>query len=167
MTERYPMLPPAADSTDSTIRLRPPGDRPANRAPARAPRLFEGLLPRGMVAVPSVELQTMRARASAYVNLGPELKALLQMADVTDGLSAQADDDHIRLSFAASRLGAMIRQFVQSYRLRSFSVAVIAADKLDEFVDAREREYLRQGVEAARILAEELGHLADRLERPS
>ena len=87
-------------------------------------------------------------------------KALLHMADVTDGLSAQADDDHIRLSFAASRLGAMIRQFVQSYRLRSFSVAVVAANKLDEFVDAREREYLRQGVEAARILAEELGLLA-------
>jgi hypothetical protein len=120
-----------------------------------------------MVAVPSVELQTMRARASAYVNLGPELKALLQMADVTDGLSAQADDDHIRLSFAASRLGAMIRQFVQSYRLRSFSVAVIAANELDEFVDARDREYLRRGVEAARILAEELGLLADRLARRS
>jgi hypothetical protein len=116
---------------------------------------------------PANELQIMRGRASAYVNLGPALKALSQMANVTDGLSAQAKDDHIRLAFAAGRLGSMVRQFEQSYRLRSFSVAVGAANELDEFVDAREREYLRRGVEAARILAEELGLLADRLQRPA
>jgi hypothetical protein len=38
------------------------------------------------------------------------------MADVIDGVS----HDSIRLSFAASRLGAMIRKFEHSYRLRNF-----------------------------------------------
>jgi hypothetical protein len=44
------------------------------------------------------------------------------------------------------------------------SMAIVEANKLDEFIDCEALTYIRKGIEAARILADELGHLADRLE---
>jgi hypothetical protein len=44
------------------------------------------------------------------------------------------------------------------------SIAIVQANKLDEFIDRTGLEYIRKGAEAARILADELGRLADRLE---
>jgi hypothetical protein len=38
------------------------------------------------------------------------------------------------------------------------------ANKLDEFIDDEALAWIRKGVEAARVLADELGRLADRLE---
>jgi hypothetical protein len=44
------------------------------------------------------------------------------------------------------------------------SIAIVHANKLDEFIDREDLKYIRNGVEAARILADELGRLADQLE---
>jgi hypothetical protein len=44
------------------------------------------------------------------------------------------------------------------------SMAIVEANKLDEFIDCDALKYIRKGIEAARILADELGRLADRLE---
>jgi hypothetical protein len=44
------------------------------------------------------------------------------------------------------------------------SMAIVEANKLDEFIDREALKYIREGAEAARILADELGRLADRLE---
>jgi len=44
------------------------------------------------------------------------------------------------------------------------SIAIVEANKLDEFIDGEALKYIRKGVEAAHILADELGRLADRLE---
>jgi hypothetical protein len=44
------------------------------------------------------------------------------------------------------------------------SKAIVEANKLDEFIDREALKYIREAVEAARILADELGSLADRLE---
>lgn len=48
--------------------------------------------------------------------------------------------------------------------VRSLSIAIVEANKLDEFIDGDALTWIRKGVEAARILADELGGLADRLE---
>jgi hypothetical protein len=45
----------------------------------------------------------------------------------------------------------------------TLSMAIVEANKLDEFIDCEARKYIRNGIEAARILADELGRLADRL----
>jgi hypothetical protein len=44
------------------------------------------------------------------------------------------------------------------------SIAIVEANKLDEFIDREALKYIREGVEAARILADELGRLAAHLE---
>jgi len=43
-------------------------------------------------------------------------------------------------------------------------MAIVEANKLDEFIDREALKYIRRGVEAARILADELGRLVDRLD---
>jgi hypothetical protein len=43
------------------------------------------------------------------------------------------------------------------------SVAIVEANKLDECIDGDSLRWIREGVEAARILALELGRLAERL----
>jgi hypothetical protein len=60
-----------------------------------------------------------------------------------------------RLRFAKNPL----RQHVTS-----LSIAIVEANKLDEFIDGEALKWIRKGVDAARILADELGSLADRLE---
>jgi hypothetical protein len=128
MSYERPMFPPRAKSQDSTIALRPADDRPEGMLPYASPRPSRGIsrraaaAPLRMIAVDVDELRTLRARAMAYVDQADALKVLLQMVDVTDGLSTRvkADPryDPVRLSFAASRLGVMIRQFEHSYRRR-------------------------------------------------
>jgi hypothetical protein len=44
------------------------------------------------------------------------------------------------------------------------SIAIVQANTLDEFIDREALKDIRDGVEAARVLADELGSLADRLE---
>jgi hypothetical protein len=44
------------------------------------------------------------------------------------------------------------------------STAIVEANKLGEFIDCEALKDIRKGIEAARILADELGRLADRLE---
>jgi hypothetical protein len=44
------------------------------------------------------------------------------------------------------------------------SIAIVEANKLDEFIDRKALEWIRDGVTAACVLADELGRLADRLE---
>jgi hypothetical protein len=44
----------------------------------------------------------------------------------------------------------------------SLSIAIVQANKLDEFIDGEALEWIRKGVEAARILADELGGLVER-----
>jgi|ERR1700722_8233753 hypothetical protein len=44
------------------------------------------------------------------------------------------------------------------------SLAIVEANKHDQFIDHDGLDYIRKGAESARILADELGHLADRLE---
>ena len=44
------------------------------------------------------------------------------------------------------------------------SIAIVQANKLDEFIDGEALEWIRKGIEAARILADELGGLVDRFE---
>jgi hypothetical protein len=44
------------------------------------------------------------------------------------------------------------------------SIAIVEANKLDEFIDGRALKDIRDGVEAARTSADELSRLADRLE---
>jgi hypothetical protein len=46
----------------------------------------------------------------------------------------------------------------------TLSIAIVEANRLDEFIDREALKYIREGAEAARILADELGRLADRLE---
>ena len=45
----------------------------------------------------------------------------------------------------------------------SLSLAIVEANKLDEFIDADALKWIRDGITASRILADELGRLADRL----
>jgi hypothetical protein len=47
----------------------------------------------------------------------------------------------------------------------SLSLAIVEANKLDEFIDCQSLKWIRAGEVAARTLADELGRLADRLER--
>ena len=117
MTIERPMFPPRAESKDS-ISVLTAIRQQAGREPTGG--LFRGLKDRQMIAVDADELQTLRVRAKAYVDQGAALKVLLQMAEVVDGLLVRAPDDHVRLPFATRRLGAMIRQFELSYRLRNF-----------------------------------------------
>jgi hypothetical protein len=44
------------------------------------------------------------------------------------------------------------------------SMAIVEANKLDEFIDCEALKYIRNGIDAARILADELSRLAERLE---
>jgi hypothetical protein len=44
------------------------------------------------------------------------------------------------------------------------SIAIVEANKLDEFIDGEALEWIRKGIAAARILADELGGLVERLE---
>ena len=46
----------------------------------------------------------------------------------------------------------------------TLSNAIVEANKLDEFIDREALKYIRSGIRAARILADELGRLAGRLE---
>jgi hypothetical protein len=43
-------------------------------------------------------------------------------------------------------------------------MAIVEANKLDEFIDCEALKYIRNGIDAARILADELSRLAERLE---
>jgi len=71
------------------------------------------------------------------------------------------------LSTAESEYAPRSRQYAKNplrQQVTRLSVAIIEANKLDEFIDAEALKDIRKGVEAARILADELGRLADRLE---
>jgi hypothetical protein len=46
----------------------------------------------------------------------------------------------------------------------ALSIAIVEANKFDEFIDGDALTWIRKGIEAARILADELGGLVDRLE---
>jgi hypothetical protein len=71
------------------------------------------------------------------------------------------------LSTAESEYAPRPRRYAKNplrQHVTRLSMAIVEANKLDEFIDAEALEYIRKGVKAARILADELGCLADRLE---
>jgi hypothetical protein len=65
------------------------------------------------------------------------------------------DTHHARDGFPKNRFGNTVT---------TLSMAIVEANKLDEFIDCEALEYIRRGIGAARILADELARLADRLE---
>jgi hypothetical protein len=71
------------------------------------------------------------------------------------------------LSTAESEYAPRPRRYAKNplrQHVTRLSMAIVEANKIDEFIDAEALGYIREGAESARILAVELGCLADRLE---